>query len=168
MNDLLDQIDRATAGGLYYVALLSALALPDMAAALEDPDGRTDGVRYAGWFDANAADRFRGMLSGVECYRFRCSLLHEGSTSHPAGLARVLFVEPGASLHVFHLNVMFQGDDKALNVDVRIFCDDLVGATREWFAANERAEPVRTNLEKFVRRHPEGLAPYIVGVPVIG
>ncbi len=45
MQDFLDQIRAANQANLFYVALMSALALPDICGALESPDGRATAQR---------------------------------------------------------------------------------------------------------------------------
>jgi hypothetical protein len=61
------------------------------------------------------------------------------------------------------MNIM--GD--ALNIDVRLFCLEMVVSARQWLAGVAGTEPYETNLNAFVRRYPNGLPPYIGGVPVI-
>ena len=56
----------------------------------------------------------------------------------------------------------------ALNLDLPRFCFDLVAAARAWLDAVEGTQPYETNAAAGVRRHPNGLAPYIVGMPLLG
>lgn len=164
MRDLLDQIEQALRGNLYYVALFPTLAIPDMCAALESEDGIATRERYIAWFDEWVAGRYAGMLDGGDCYFFRCSLLHQGSSQNArSSYSRVLFIEPGASTNVLHCNVI----NDALNIDVRIFCMDMVAAAREWLNRVEGTVVFQRNYPRFMQRYPNGLAPYIRGVPVI-
>ena len=104
-------------------------------------------------------------LSGEDCYYFRCSFLHQGSTQHPkSGYSRVLFVEPESTSNISHCNIL----NDALNIDVTIFCRDMVSAARQWLNVVENTGKFKTNMQKFIQRYPTGLAPYIAGVPVIG
>jgi hypothetical protein len=163
MQDLLEQIRRASEARLYYVSLMSALALPDICAALEAPDGLATGATYETWFDQHVAPRYRGFLTGADCYLFRCSFLHQGRTQHPKGTySRILFLEPGTS-GVMHNNII----NDALNIDVRIFCEDLVSAVEAWLPQATKLPHFANNLSAFVTRHPGGLPPYITGIPVI-
>jgi hypothetical protein len=168
MDDFFRQVETAAHQGVYFLALFGALVIPDLCSALEAPDGRATGPRYKTWFDGHMAPRytFRGtpILTGETCYQFRCSLLHQGSTQHPqSNYSRVIFVEPGATTNVFHMNVM----NDVLNIDVRQFCLEMVQAALAWRAEAVGNEPYETNITKFVTRYPNGLPPYIVGVPVI-
>lgn len=164
MQDLIQQIRDANRGGLYYVALFSALALPDICAALESSDGQATGAKFSAWFDAHVAPRYNGSLDGKTCYNFRCSMLHQGSTQHPSGrYSRVIFVEPGVSGLVLHNNIM----NDAFNIDVRIFCEDICAGVARWWPTVSSQVTFQENLSRFVRRYPGGLPPYIIGSPVI-
>ncbi|QVL42619.1 MAG: hypothetical protein KFB92_14375 [Alcanivorax sp.] len=165
MQDIIQQVRAVNGADLYYVSLFSALALPDICAALEAADGQASKAKYVAWFDTHVAPRYNGFLDGETSYYFRCSMLHQGSTRHPRGrYSRVIFVEPGHSGMVLHNNVI----NDALNIDVRIFCEDLCQAAEQWWQGAASEANVQTNLARFVTRHPTGLAPYIGGVPVIG
>ena len=163
MRDLLGQIRRASGAGLYYAALFPALALPDICAALESDDGIATAPRYIAWFDKWVAPRYQGWFSGEDCYAFRCSLLHQGSTQHPRSrYARILFLEPGSGM-VLHNNIL----NDALNIDVRIFCEDVAAGVEAWLPEAEELPHYRKNRDRFISRYERGLPPYIVGVPVI-
>lgn len=91
-------------------------------------------------------------------------MLHQGRTSHPRGrYSRILFVELGAGM-VLHNNVL----NDALNIDVQIFVNDILKVVEKWLPNAEGTPAYQRNYPLFVRRYPNGLAPYIVGVPVIG
>lgn len=47
MQTLIAQTRRAIEAELYYLALMSALTIPDIAGALESADGSAKGSRYA-------------------------------------------------------------------------------------------------------------------------
>jgi len=169
MHDLLSQIEAASERRLYYVALLSALAVPDICGALESENGRAAPTKFTAWFDQWVAPKyaFHGgtTLTGHVCYAYRCAVLHQGRSTHPnLPYSRVLFLEPGGHGMVMHNNVF----NNALNLDVQIFCADIVAGCRAWLAAVEGSEQYKTNWAASMQRHPDGLAPYIVGLPVIG
>ncbi len=168
MQDLLDQIQAANRSGLYYVALFSALSVPDICGALESSNGEADGKKYAAWFDKNVGARYsvRGtpLLAGWDLYRVRCKMLHQATTHLPAGgLSRVIFIEPGMAGVVPHNNKIFD----ILNVDVRVFIEDVVEAAILWLERVEHTPLYKANYERFVRRYPEGLPPYMGGSPII-
>jgi hypothetical protein len=141
---------------------MGALAIPDLCAALA-PDGLTNGSRYEAWFDTHVAPTYGSFLTGKDAWGLRCSILHQGRTQpHQGSYSRVLFVEPGHGF-VMHRNVM----DDALNLDVRLFCADLVTAARSWLGQVETTPTYQANYPAFLQRYANGLAPYIVGIPVL-
>lgn len=168
MRELLRQIEAALEANLYYLALFASLALPDICGAIDSSDGTASGAKYVAWFDKYVAPRYRFLkhqyLTGEDCYRFRCSLLHQGRTQHPrSSYSRVIFVEPPKDELTLHLNLI----DDALNVDMHIFCRDLIIGAQQWLDEVENTERFKTNYDKFMRWYPQGLPPYIVGRPVI-
>jgi hypothetical protein len=163
MRDFLQQIGLALQANLYYVGLFAVLAIPDMCGAAASKDGRSTREKYIAWFDKYVGGKCQ-FLTGDDCYRFRCSALHQGSSQHASSsYSRVIFVEPSASTNIFHCNVL----NDALNIDVRIFCEDMTNGALQWLSEVEGTEPFETNKTKFMTRYSSGLPPYIVGVPVI-
>lgn len=137
---------------------------------MSSPDGRAESKRYIAWFDKYVAPRYtvgperKPAFSGADCYYYRCALLHQGSSQHPkSSYSRVLFVEPGTTSNVFHCNVL----NDALNIDVRLFCHDVLNGAEQWLREAEHTAEYKQNYSRFMQRYPNGLPPYIVGVPVI-
>ena len=162
MQVLLDQLRAIANAGLYYAALFPALALPDICGALESSDGIATGSKYAAWFDQNLGSKYAGFLSGKDCYLFRCSLLHQGrARPHGGTYTRILFLEPGPVL--MHKVVI----NDALNIDVKTFCNDMAAAVEAWLPKASADPQFAANLAQFVTRYPNGLPPYIIGVPVV-
>jgi hypothetical protein len=142
--------------------------IPDICGAMESSDGRATSTRYAEWFDVNIAPNYPALpdgspfFSGADCYRLRCSFLHQGSTQHPkSDYSRVIFTEPASN--TFHMNIV----NDALNIDIRQFCREMADAALTWLPAAEATENFQRNFPKFMQRYPEGLAPYMVGMPLI-
>ena len=55
MRTVIAQTDKALDERLYYLALIAALTIPDMAAALESPDGRSSAKRYISWYEMGSS-----------------------------------------------------------------------------------------------------------------
>ncbi len=169
MDEVAAEIERALAAGLYLAATLCALAVPDMCGALPAPNGQATGPRYARWFDNNMGPLgYTGWLSGQDCYRLRCSLLHQGSAGHPRSVVgRVVLVEPMATGNVVHrASVTAPDGSAALVLDVRT-CSDMASAALGWWASAQADATVQRNHQRFARRMPLGLPPFIVGTSVI-
>lgn len=132
----------------WYAALALALALPDICSSLETPDKaerRKVGRRYARWFKTwlepmhtmcTGADmRPHVFLNGNDCYALRCSLLHQGTDDIMDQQARDVlerfqFIAPVRGV-VYHRNQI--GNHLQLQVD--IFCREIVNAVHSWEAA---------------------------------
>lgn len=184
MHTLLDQIEKSLGSGLYFLSLYTALTVPDIAGALSSENGEASGAKYAAWFEQWARPRFfesvlasvppehrkhikpiENPLTGEACYRFRCSLLHQGSSQHPKSqFSRIIFIEPGSTTVVVHGGTM----NDALCIDLNLFCREMIAGARLWLKQVEQDPAYIKNYESFARRHADGLAPYIGGVPVIG
>ena len=76
-----------------------------------------------------------------------------------ARTAESSLVEPGATTNTFHYNIL----NDALNIDVGLFCREMAAGARNWLNAVENTPRFRANYDKFARRYPNGLAPYLVG-----
>jgi hypothetical protein len=164
MRDYFQQVRDATRAGFSYVGLATALTVPDICAAMDAPDGLATGMGYRDWFDKWVAGSYGGFLTGEDAYLLRCSMLHQGTTKHPRGdFERFLFTERTANHMVLHNNIV----NDALNLDVIRFVDDMVDGALSWLATAEPTPTYQRNFPKFVQRYSSGLAPFIVGVPVI-
>ncbi|OPA28911.1 hypothetical protein BHL47_16430 [Bacillus cereus] len=162
MEDLFNEIERGLDAGVYHLSLGIALCIPDICAGLQSDDGKTSGKKYKEWYNNYVADKLR--LSADDCYYFRCSFLHQGSTQHEKSkYKKIIFIEPGAPF-VLHNNVM----NDVLNIDVRIFCKDLIESARQWLEVVKNDDNFIRNHANSFKRYPNGLPPYIGGVPVYG
>ena len=164
MREFLTQIKKGLDTNLYLLSLFSVLAIPDICGAMNSENGEASAEKYKVWFNEYIAPKYNNFLNGENCYYFRCSLLHQGSSQHnKSSYKRVLFIEPSATTNILHNNIM----NDALNIDVKIFCNDLVNGAEKWLDENENTDLYKKNYDKFMRRYPNGLPPYIVGVSVI-
>ncbi len=154
MRDLLSQIRTAIDSNLYFLALFGALAIPDICGALGSVNGKASMKKYTEWFNQHVAPKYGGLLSGEDCYFYRCSCLHQGSSQHPQSTySRIIFIEPGTSGLTAHRNII----NDALNIDLNIFCEDLITSAEAWLTANEGTSLYAINAAKFIQRRTEGI-----------
>lgn len=106
---------------------------------------------------------------GRTLYLFRSSLLHRatGRPDRRSPNPRLPFAEPDQDQRV-HMTFMDLGQDGAVVVDLPAFCFEMLTAARSWQSSVQGYQPFETNLHRFIRRHPEGIPPFVVGKPVIG
>lgn len=163
MDTILSEIDRAIDAELYFAALALCLTLPDICAALESSNGESNGNKYKDWYRENLQDKYPN-ITPADIWSLRCGVSHQGRFGNPQRqYARVLFTVPNPQGHVFHNNIV----KDALNLDAIIFCRDVLSAVRGWFAEKKEDATVRENLQYLVKFRPNGIAPYMVGVPLI-
>jgi|SRR3989339_197068 len=164
MQDLLDQIEKGIEAKLYYLSLFAALAIPDICGAADASNGEASKAQYIKWFDEHLQSKYNTKFNGELCYYFRCSLLHQGSSQHPKSTyKRIMFIEPNRIISV-HRSIMYD----AYFIDIKDFCNDMIEACKGWLQKVETTPLFKTNFDKFMRRYPQGLNPYVSGVPVIG
>jgi hypothetical protein len=150
IHELLAEIDASLSSGLLRIALLASLTVPDMAGALDSGDGRTNGVRYAAWFDAYAAARFSAFgqryLTGVDCYQYRCTMLHQGRTtgSLTPRYSRTMFLRTKEN-NVAWCGAWTVEAGQTILIDVSVFCRNIVKAAWAWLDEVEETELFKKN-----------------------
>jgi hypothetical protein len=184
MEALINQVEASLGSRLYLLSLYTSLTIPDIAGALSSENGEASGAKYAAWFEQWVRPRFletvlasrppehrahlkpiENPLTGDACYRFRCSLLHQGSSQHPKSpFSRIMFIEPGAPAPIIHYGQI----NDALSINLDLFCKEMIAGARLWLSHITQDKNYQVNYERFARRHADGIAPYIKGVPVIG
>jgi hypothetical protein len=167
MDVILREIERALEARLYYLAVLSAIALPDVCSALQS-DGTTKPEKYKAWYEAWLAKKLSSMTSD-DMYGLRCGIVHQGIFGHPGmQYNRVIFTVPHGRVRA-HNTVMRAADDEqfALHLDAEMFCLDVIASVKEWYSSNQDSPNVKAHLPRLVQYRPGGLPPYILGSPVI-
>jgi hypothetical protein len=165
METLTSEIMNCLLNKLWYAALVLTLMLPDVCGALESKNGKATRERYKAWFDAWVGKKYpAGTLNADEMYYLRCGVAHQGKFEHPAmQYERIFFtLRPGGMF--FHCNVF----NNALNLDIPMFCKDMIDGVEAWLALKKTDENVQRNLANLVQFHPNGLSPYLPGVPAVG
>lgn len=168
MRELLEQIRMALNANLYYLSLYVSLTLPDICGAMASANGHVTAQKYKAWFDTYVAPKYRMtpsmaqatgrdlFLTAEECYIFRNSVLHQGSVQHPSNpWERIWFFEPGSSSVVAHCNIV----NNTLNLDVSVFCGDVINGVEEWLNAVEGIPQFQNNYARFMQRYPNGMPP---------
>ena len=163
MKELLDQIGAALEQNLYYLALMGSLAIPDICGAMESEDGEATGARYKEWFDKYVPPAWfesEPAVTGEDCYRFRCSLLHQGSSQHERSrYSGVMFLDPRAQNVMCHRSVFISGSGESerrlLVLDIRLFCLEIICGAERWLKQSEGTPDYERNYDRFFRRRTE-------------
>jgi len=130
-----------------------------MCAAVESENGWSTKEKYLDWFGRYLAPTYP-MLSAEECYKLRCSLLHQGRSAG-SQYERLIFVAPGVG--TFHNNIL----NDALNLDLPTFCGDVMSAVRKWREEVKDTPEYQRHAPQVMQWHRGGLSPYFGGVDVL-
>ena len=147
-----DDMARCRQSKAYWSLLHVTVCLPDICAALQSYNGKTGGPLYIDWCDKYLKNP---MLSGVERYRMRCKVLHQGraKTDKPGRYAGFAFGQPSETGMIDHLRV----EEGILHLDVGELVKEMKGAVEAWIqsleARNTSADAlnVEKNLISIVR-----------------
>ena len=127
LEAVLQEIEKALQSGFYYTAIVMTLTLPDICAALESPDGRTERKLYKKWYNDNLSLKFPN-LTASDCYSLRCGVVHQGRMGLAGSqFGRVIFTLPSrrGTAHNCVIN-------DALQFDAISFCNDVLEVVRKW------------------------------------
>lgn len=161
IEELIKQIRAASSQGLYYLALLGALTLPDICGALGSENGRASGSKFKTWVKKNVP----GQAASAEMiYGLRCSLMHQGQAMPQGSHFPIAFMAPGAG-QLHNLSTVV-GEDQVGWLSIEAVVDEMTIGAERWLQKFGSTQTVIRNLEKFARLRPEGLPPHVRG-PVI-
>lgn len=159
MECFLASLENAIENKNWYAALFIGLALPDICGKLENPNGQV-GPRYRAWFKAYVEPKYTrqngpGQKSHIfrsanDCYSLRCAYLHEGAddiTEQNAreALERFHFIEP-RDKGIVHCNQINQ----VLQLQVDIFCNDIISGVRKWLADKTENNDITKRLKNLI------------------
>src|SRR4051812_30437594 len=129
MDELISQIRAAMDAGLYYVALMGTLMLPDICGALASENGQSTPSKYRDWLTANVPEQ---ASDAAEIYGLRCSLLHQGRMlPHGSHFPIVCtFLHPAVpQLH--NLSTVVE-DDRVGWLSIPMFVDEVTRGAEAW------------------------------------
>jgi len=174
MNTILEEINRALDFGLFYLAIVSALTVPDICAALESEKGKATERGYREWCKRWFLDSsYRRHLTDLDLWRLRSGIIHQGRMGHPGmEFARVIFSLPTG--FIVDLNWLkdpqYPNDPKkrCLNLDTRRFVRTMIKAAINWSTANQNNALVQEHLKNLVQYRAYGLLPWLdQKIPVV-
>lgn len=179
MDFILDAIDRASEQGACFPAVVTALTVPDIAGAVDDPTAGSQ-ARYATWVDSWFAAKCPAYaqhgVDGTALYALRCKLLHEGlSSPSQAPAAKKSLAALHKRLIAFNIGPRFSlhlctasdaaGDSWTI-LRAETFCSDMTTAARAWIASQSSNAIAMQALEKLVDVRVN-VPPLSFGVPLI-
>ena len=164
MEPYLEAIQKCIEQENWYGALALSLSIPDICAGMNnEPQGKS---RYITWYNRYMDQKYSDVVSGADCYAFRCSFLHEGSgnterqPTDGRNIDRFIFLPTGPHLNTISNSVV--GDPKYDNrlivqLSVKDFTHDLTVAARKWLRENKTSAVVSENIDNILKIHTNGV-----------
>jgi hypothetical protein len=148
---------------------LVTLTVPDICVALAlDNSVFVKQRHYVAFVDKYTTPPELG-LDGELCYRLRGGVVHRaGMASHPdLGATHVIFsLINGSGPHALAIKDGPSGKRAAV-FNLRLFCNAMIGAANKWYEEHERDPLVMENMKNLIRFSPDGVRPFLGGLPVV-
>jgi len=179
MRAFLEEIRATLACGIWSPALASAMLVPDACGAIEypvktDPNQGLNRQRYVRWYDkfVKITPRLNMRFDGEVVWKIRNAMLHEIALDFKGyGYDRVLFQPPNRNVQIdFMLSSNNGGiEETALMRSILPFCEEIIQGAEQWLqeVENDVDNTRLNNLDRLLQYRPLGLAPHVVGLPVI-
>lgn len=179
MEELFSQAEKAADAGLWYIALMAALAIPDICGAMESEDGRAHESKYIPWFDTYVGEQYlyrnedgqvlHSDFDGSDCYKLRCSILHQGRGERGDTRYELVAFVPMGPVIVALPSIDYYGRPFSLAIiGIAPFVKAVVAGGRKWLAAKQDSPEFKANFDRFVQARPEGVPPWIRGWVICG
>lgn len=158
MESILLAIENAIKNENWYAALFICLTVPDICSSLETPSSKSR-KRYVNWFKKYLNNKYKGYLSGDDCYSLRCSYFHEGTNviEHQSAreiLDKFVFLPRGSHCNLIS-NCNFDGDvddrKNILQLSVEAFCEDMIEAARKWLIDVRSKQEIQERISKMLK-----------------
>ncbi len=162
------EIRAALDNRLYFIALMSALTLPDICGKAEYPNEKSTGNRYRKWLNQYVNSREFGKyeypaIEGLEAeiiYKLRCNLLHQGTPNVEESFADIDYFElvkvDPRSCHQFQYSIgnklekidgVEQVTAKIISINIASLCHLLCDSAELYYINNkEKFGFIRYNL----------------------
>ncbi|WP_431806146.1 hypothetical protein [Microbacterium paraoxydans] len=162
MDRLISEVRASLEAGMFLLALQGSLALVDICGGLSAADGVASGANFRRWFKSNPGKAYP-RISPDDVWHLRCGILHQGRAKSK-NYDALFFTLPdgrGNTVREAYLN-------NAVSLDLVMFCTVVLDAVDSWWRRSQLDSPVRENAQHVVQVRPDGLPPYILGLPVLG
>ena len=150
--------------------MLTALTVPDICSALELPNSVfVKEKHYVAFVDKYTTPPALG-LDGQSCYRLRGGLVHRANLAghDKFGASHVVFTLPGTAGVVHALSIVGSRSGKvAAMFDLVTFCSEMIAAAKRWYEDHQASALVEVNMQNLIRYCPDGLPPFVSGIPVV-
>lgn len=167
LHPILGEMMLALEARFFYLAMMQAVAIPDICGAIEAKDGRASKVKYIAWYKTYISPYFK-MLPAEYCYDIRCGIVHQAKTGTPQSdyFNHIKFFHSPAPFGHTNTTVVMVGDVFLINL--RAFCHTVVGGVHDWFEKVKTDPVVSQNMNFVVRTREATTKERIFGDVIIG
>ena len=168
LSVILSDVQKSIEGHLYYPALLVALTIPEICSALSlDKTTFVKEKHYVAFIDKYTTPLDLG-IAGLDCFRLRGGMVHRANLSGHAHFPTdsVIFTVPETGI-ALHGPIFDVSGRTAMVIDLVLFCKEMTAAVHRWYEDHHNDPKVEQNMKNLIRSCPAGLAPFVVGAPLI-
>jgi len=166
MDEMINEIRQALNARLWTLSLQGSLALIDICGAMSRPSGNGNKQSFEAWYLNNVGATYPE-LAAFDVWRLRCGLIHQGRLTSSQYEAIMFFIPDGRGNVMKNFQFHQADGGRALSTDLVSFCNDILEAVELWWQTVPYFDPQKTNAELLVRLRPDGMMPYIQGIPMI-
>ncbi|MFC1956636.1 hypothetical protein ACFLWZ_09040 [Chloroflexota bacterium] len=157
MEEYIRQLRESYKAKLYYLTLMGTLALIDICAALNSPNGETSPILFKKWFNKYLSHYSSGPFGSItsfytdECCKFRCRFMHQGrpcidakSMDSKVKSGRIAFSVGQGQVHKCNFGRIYY-------LDIETFMEDVIKGVDNWLTDVKGIAHVKENRKKMVK-----------------
>lgn len=152
----------------YNSALIIASIVPDVCSGISSSTGKTNNILYKNWAKKYFIKYYPDFFSEDELYRLRCSLLHQGKTSHEGSkYSGLRFVLP-SNIKLYNIKQINKTTRKEYFVtDIREFCLNMILAYEEWRKESMDTPNYKRNIQNIINIYSSTLGIFSGGITIM-
>jgi len=157
MKRFTSAIEKSVSSQNWYAALFMSLTMPDICSRLEAENDKTNGKKYACWFEKYLGGKYSSVhpitkeklifMSGDACYALRCAMLHQGEADLTGQRVKSVLSSIHFTTTAGHCNRI----NDVLQLDVSHFCKDICEAVNYWFLEFKKRDGAAEKIESLLR-----------------
>jgi hypothetical protein len=162
----LAQLEACCKSKLSIPSLFMSLPLPDIGGSV-DFDGNHE-ARYILWATTHCG--FEKEYART-LYHLRCDLLHNfGAADRKSKRKRLIFTFPElpGTLRLHSVTLQSSDGQQAIALDSVLLSEHIFESAKVWYSSIAGDYDKQFKIQQMLRIYPNGIAPYVVGQPVIG
>lgn len=166
MEELIRQIRVGIENKLYFLGLYTTLTLPDICGATDSQDGNANGQKYKAWYNEYVYPNYN-LLTDSECYNLRCKILHQGQSHAKKNTDYYTFIafkEPDLNIEgggIVNIGrVIINGQPGPKVITLTEFINAVLVGVEKWISEKRGTNLFEKNMEKFIKRNPNGIPPF--------